>query len=131
VRHERWATVPWTCEIDDVRVMLSDQAIEVDVDQAETGRCTPMAKQSRLDVLRAQRLAQQRIVEQIDLRNRQIIDRVPVALHPIQQSWIETTHGGNRVPVRGSYGAREADVEVIRGGHRWLLLGSGAAHVAR
>jgi hypothetical protein len=43
-----------------------------------------MAEQSRLDVLAAQRLAQQRIVEQVDLADRQIVRRGPVRVEQVQ-----------------------------------------------
>ena len=44
------------------------------------GRRAPMAEQARLDVLGSQRLAQQRIVEQIDLADREIVRGAPIAI---------------------------------------------------
>jgi hypothetical protein len=44
-----------------------------------------VAKQARLDVLRSQRFAQKRIVEEIDLANRQVVSGLPVALHAREQ----------------------------------------------
>ena len=48
------------------------------------GRGAPMAEQARLDVLRPQRLAQQRIVEQIDLPDREVVGGAPIAIEQIE-----------------------------------------------
>jgi len=56
-------------QVDHVGVALVDQPVQVDVDKAEPGGCAPVAEQSGLDVFRSQRLAQQRIFEQVNLRH--------------------------------------------------------------
>ncbi|MGY4446679.1 hypothetical protein ACVWZR_001339 [Bradyrhizobium sp. i1.3.1] len=43
-----------------------------------------MAEQARLDVLRPQRLAQQRIVEQIDLPDGEVVRGAPIAIEQIE-----------------------------------------------
>ena len=66
--------------VDHVEVKLFDQAIEVCVDEVEAGRRAPMAEEPRLDVLLLERLAQQRVVEQIDLADGQIVGGAPVGV---------------------------------------------------
>ena len=48
------------------------------------GRRAPVAEQPRLDVLRLERLAQQRVVEQVDLADRQVVGRAPVGVDPAE-----------------------------------------------
>ena len=43
-----------------------------------------MSQQTRLDVLRLQRFLQQRIIQQIDLTDRQIVGGAPVTVHQVQ-----------------------------------------------
>lgn len=57
-----WRSVAGPDDVDGVQVAVFDQAVEVDVDEVETGRGPPVAKQPRLDVLKPQRLAEQRVV---------------------------------------------------------------------
>ena len=74
---------PWCANRKHAANRLVDQAVQVD--QAEPRGGAPVTEQPRLDVLLAERLAQeQRIIEQVDLGNRHIVDGVPVALHQIQ-----------------------------------------------
>lgn len=61
VRHHAGPAVPGTANVDDIEVILLDQAVEVHVDEVEPGRRAPVTKQPRLHVLKLQRLAQQRI----------------------------------------------------------------------
>ena len=65
---------------DDVGVAVADDAVQMRVDQVQPGRGAPMPQQPRLDVLGRQRLAQQRIVQQIDLTDRQVVGRPPVGV---------------------------------------------------
>ena len=53
---------------------------EMNIDEIQARRCAPMAEQTRLDVLLGQRLLQQRIVEQIDLPDRQVVRGPPVGV---------------------------------------------------
>ena len=70
----------------------------MDVDEAQTGRGAPVAEQPRLDVLRPQRLAQQRVLLQVDLADRQVVRGLPVAVHVPQAVGVEVCHhvGGSR-----------------------------------
>ena len=71
-------------DVDHVEVVLVDDAIQVRVDEIEPGRRAPVAEQARLDVLDRQRLRQQRIVEQIDLSDRQVVGGAPVRVETRQ-----------------------------------------------
>jgi hypothetical protein len=60
--------------------LLPDHAVEVRVEQVEARGRAPVPEQPGLYVLRSQRLAQQRIVEQIDLPDGQVVRRPPTAV---------------------------------------------------
>ena len=74
------AAVSGAGDVDHVKVVLLDEAIEVRVDEIEAGRRSPMSEQARLDVLLLERLTQQRIVEEVDLADREIVGRAPVGV---------------------------------------------------
>ena len=84
IRDQRRRAVPRTGKKDDVEVVFLDQPVEVDVDQAHAGIGAPVAQQPPFDMLGLERLAQQRIVAQVDHSRRQIQGRVPVSLHPLE-----------------------------------------------
>ena len=58
VRHDRRSAVAGTGYINDVGVVLANQPVEMHVDKILPRRSPPMPKQTRLDVLGPQRLAQ-------------------------------------------------------------------------
>ena len=60
-----------------VLVAAQDQPVEMRPDQVYAGRRAPMPEQSRLDVFRAQRFAQQRVRLQVDLPNGEEVCRPP------------------------------------------------------
>ncbi len=51
--------MPRTGDIDDVRIMFFDQTVQMDVDEVLAWRGSPVTEQSRLDLLRLERLAKQ------------------------------------------------------------------------
>ncbi len=55
------------CHEQDVRVPLTDDAVQVDIEKIQSRHGAPMAQQARLGVIPPERLAQQWIGEQIDL----------------------------------------------------------------
>ena len=69
-----------TGQEDGVEVVLVDQAIEVNVGEAQAGTGAPVTQQPLLDVLRLQRLAQQRIGAQIDHAGGQVVAGPPVGV---------------------------------------------------
>src|SRR3712207_6892547 len=54
----------------DVEVVALDDPVEVDAEHVQARRRAPVAQEPRLDVLAQKRLAQQRVVEQVDLADR-------------------------------------------------------------
>jgi hypothetical protein len=69
---------------DRVEVARTDRAVHVRVDEVQPGRRPPVPEQPRLDVLDAQRLAQQRVRKQIDLADREIVGGAPVGVDQFQ-----------------------------------------------
>ena len=63
-----------------VEVAGRDDPVQVRVDEVQAGGGAPVAEQPRLDVLGPQRLAQQRVVEQVDLADRQVVGGPPVGV---------------------------------------------------
>ena len=76
--------VPGTGDIDDVEVPVSDHPVQVGVDQVQSWRGTPVPEQSRLHVLRQQFLGEQRIVEQVDLPDRQVVSGTPPGVDQLE-----------------------------------------------
>ena len=70
IRDQPRASVPWACDVDHVQVMLLDQPVQVDIDEVQPRRGSPMAEEPRFDVLLGQGLLQQRVVIEVDLANR-------------------------------------------------------------
>ena len=78
---QRRAAVARAGDEDHVQVVRLDHAVQVQVDEVQPGRRAPVAEQPRLDVLDAQRLGQQRIVEQVDLADGEVVRGAPVGVH--------------------------------------------------
>ena len=91
---------------------LGDDAVEVGVEEVEPGRGTPVPEQAMLDVVARQRLAQQGVVEQVDLPDRQVVGGAPPAVDRLESRVGELGSGG------GLPGGRGADVE----GHASILV---------
>ena len=75
--HHRGAAMTRAGDEDRVDVALADRTVDVDVEEVQPGGRAPVPEQPRLDVLRPQRLAQQRVVEQVDLADGQVVRRAP------------------------------------------------------
>ena len=63
---------------DRIEVARPDRPVQVRVDEVEARHRAEVAEQPGLHVLRLQRLAQERVVEQVDLADRQVVRRPPV-----------------------------------------------------
>ena len=70
VGHEARPAVPRAGDVDGAQVARADGAVQVRVDQVESGSGAEVAEEPRLDVLGAERLAQKRVREQVDLTDR-------------------------------------------------------------
>ena len=75
--HEARAAVTGSGDVDHVQIARLDRAVHVRVDEVQPGRRAPVPEQARLDVLGRERLAQQRVVEQVDLADRQVVRGPP------------------------------------------------------
>jgi hypothetical protein len=64
--------------------MLPDQPVQMDVDEVQPGRRAPVAEQPRLDVIELERRGEQRVVEEIDLPDRQVVGRAPLGVDAVQ-----------------------------------------------
>ena len=85
VRHQPRPAVARPGDVDDVQVVLLDDAVQVDVDEVQPRRRAPVAEQARLDVRQRERLLQQRIVVEINLPDRQIVRGAPIGVHLAEQ----------------------------------------------
>ena len=72
-------------DIDHVQVMFLDGPIQMHINEVQARRRPPVAAQARFDVLALKRLLEQRIIEEIDLADRQVIGRSPVGVHFAEQ----------------------------------------------
>jgi hypothetical protein len=104
--------VPGTCDIDDIRIMLFDQAIEMDIDEVLPRRSSPVPEQSWFDLLRSERLSQQGVFEEVDLADAQVIRGSPVAIHLVEHFWREWALGS-----RGFYFTMAIGRNSSRQGH--------------
>src|SRR5262249_4736151 len=80
VRDQAGPTVAGPRDIDHVEVVLLDRPVQVDIDEVQTWRRSPMAEQPRLDMCLGERLLEQRIVIEIDLANRQVVGSSPIPI---------------------------------------------------
>ena len=80
IGHHARPAVAGAADIEDIGVARLDDAVEMGIDEIETRRRAPVPEKARLHMLRLQRLVQQRIVHQIDLADRKIVGRPPVAV---------------------------------------------------
>ncbi|MNT21021.1 hypothetical protein D3C72_1563440 [compost metagenome] len=72
--------VSGAADIDHVEVTLTNDPVEMGIDEIEARRGAPVSQEPRFDMLRLQRLAQQRIVEEVYLPHRYVIGGAPVAI---------------------------------------------------
>ena len=84
VRDEPRSAVPGTRDVDHVEVPVPDHPVEVRVQQVEPGRGAPVPEQPRLHVLGKQRFAQQRVVEQVNLPDRQVVGGAPPRIDQVE-----------------------------------------------
>ena len=76
--------MPRTGDVNDVRVVLFNQPVQMNVDEILSRRSSPMAEQSRLDLLCFERFSQQGILKQVDLADAKIVRGAPVAIYLVQ-----------------------------------------------
>jgi len=84
VRNHARAAMTGTADIEHAEILRPDDAVEMRVDEIQPRRRAPMAEQTRLDVLGPQGLAQQGIVQEIDLPDGEVVRGAPVAIEEIE-----------------------------------------------
>ena len=80
VRDQAGTAVPGAGDVDRVQLARADHAVHVGVDEVQARRGAPVPEQAGLGVLEPQRLAQQRVVQQVDLADREIVGGPPVGV---------------------------------------------------
>jgi len=80
VRDQTRTAMPGAGDIDHVEVVLLDRPVQVNVDEVQAWRRSPVAEKPRLDVILCERLLEQRVVVEIDLADRQVVGRPPVGI---------------------------------------------------
>ena len=78
VRDIRRPAVAGAVDEDRVQVALLDRPVQVGVDEVQPRDGAEVAEQPRLHVLGRERLAQERVVEQVDLADGEVVRRAPV-----------------------------------------------------
>ena len=78
------SAVPRTGDVEHVKIELLDDPVQVYIDEVLARRRTPMPDHKGFDVGKLEWLAQQRIVVEVDLPNRQVIGGAPVGIHSPQ-----------------------------------------------
>src|SRR6266576_1138193 len=61
-----------------VEIVFLDQAVQMDINKRKSGARSPMAQQTILDVLRLQRLGEQRVIAKVDHSQAEVIAGSPV-----------------------------------------------------
>ncbi len=74
------AAMAWPGDENRIQVALPDHTVHMRVNEIEPGRRTPVAQEPRLDVFQPKRLAQEGIVQEIDLPDRKIIRCAPIGI---------------------------------------------------
>ena len=81
VRHDTRTAMAGANDVDHVEVIILDQPVQMDIDEIQSRGRAPMAEQAGLDVLKLERLFQQRIILQVDLPDRKIVRGAPIGVH--------------------------------------------------
>ena len=84
VAHDRRAAVTGTGDVEHVQVILLDDPVQMHIDEVLARRRAPVSDHQRLHMRQFQRLAQQRIVVEINLSDGQVVGGAPVGVHLAQ-----------------------------------------------
>ena len=80
VRDQGGTAVAGSGHVDGVQVARTDRTVEMRIDEIQTWGGAKVTEQPRLHVLWPKRLPHKRVVEQIDLADREIVSRAPVGV---------------------------------------------------
>jgi hypothetical protein len=81
VGDEAGSTVAGTGDVDDAEVLLLDDAVQMNVDEVQSGCGPPVAEEARLDVFALEWLFEQRVVEEVNLPDGEVVGRPPVGIN--------------------------------------------------
>ena len=84
IGHHARAPMTGAGDEDHVEVVQPDHPVHMDVNEVQTWRRPPVTEQARLDVRQAERHLEQRIVEQVNLADRQVIGSAPPGVHALE-----------------------------------------------
>ena len=121
VGHDAGPAVTGAGHVQHVEVARDDEPVEVRPDEIQAGCRAPVAEQAGLDVLGRERLAQQRVAEQVDLPDREVVRGAPpgvdqpqlVALRAGRPARLRKGHRGQPSPDR------ELEARWSRAGYDW------------
>jgi hypothetical protein len=104
VRDHTRPAVAGAADVDRVQVAGADGAVQVRVDKVESGDGAEVAEQARLHVLGPQRLSEERVVEQVDLPDGEVVRGAPVRVEEPQL--LRGERPGRGIGGRGHVGLR-------------------------
>src|SRR5580658_2978908 len=87
IRHHSRTAMSWPAHKDHVEITRFDDAVKMGVDKVKPRSGAPVTEEAWLDVIWPQRFPQQRIVQQIDLPDREEIGGSPVAIEQLKVSF--------------------------------------------
>ena len=98
-----------------VEVVLPDQAVQVGVEEGQRWARAPVPEQPVLHVLRAQRLAQQRVVLQVDHAERQVVAGAPERVEAMDLLVRQRrSRGGGACSAEGGQGCGSFETGCLR-----------------
>ena len=122
VRDERRAAVARAGDVDRAQVARADLPVQVRVEEVEAGHGAEVAEQARFHVLRLQRLPQQRVVEQVDLGDGEVVGGAPVGVDQAELLLAQGAHLPELAgPRRTSASAASAVVSTSVATHHWQI----------
>ena len=81
VRDQTGTAMTGAGDVDHVEVVLLDHPIQVNVDEVQAWRRSPVAEKPRLDVILCEGLLEQRVVVEINLADREVVGGPPVRIY--------------------------------------------------
>ena len=85
IGHHSRPAMSRTRNVQHIQIAFLDHAIQVHVHEVESWCGAPVTKQAWFHIGQRQRRFQQRILQQVDLPNRQIVRRTPPRVHVVQE----------------------------------------------
>ncbi len=126
VGNETRPAVAGSGDVDRVQVTLPDGTVHVHIDEVEARRGAEVPEQARLDVLCHEGLFQERVGEQVDLPDREVVGRAPVGVDQSQFVCRERSFdcglGGLGFRVRRHSPTSRVDPVAVNGSLPWFCL---------